>query len=74
MVPRAWVRVGLRIFFSFGEDLGGAIEPSKSLGKLRADRDELHDRRDHEGEEHDVGDVSAGGQLSGDDAGARRGT
>ncbi len=58
---------GLVVLGSLGEDLAGAVESGDGFGELGADGDQLRYRGDHEGQEHDVGDVAAGGEVSGDD-------
>ena len=58
---------GLGVLFLVGHDFHGAIEAGDSFGELGADGDELDDGGDHEREEHDIGDVAAGGEASGDD-------
>ncbi len=55
---------GLGVFLVLGEDLGGAVEAGDGLGELGADGDELDDGGDHEREEHDVGDIAAGGEAA----------
>ncbi len=57
---------GFAVFLGFVEDLGGAIEAGEGFGELGADGDELDDGGDHKGEKHDVGDVTAGREASGD--------
>ena len=65
---------GFGVFFALVEDLGGAVEAGEGFGELGADGDELDDGGDHEGEEHDVGDVAAGGEVCRRRPGGRRGT
>ena len=58
---------GLGVLFALGEYLGGAVEAGDGFGELGAYADKLDDGSDHEREKHDVGDVAAGGEASGDD-------
>ncbi len=67
MVGSAMVRAGSESSSLLVEDLGGAVEAGDGFGELRADGNELDDGNSHEGEEHDVGHVAAGGELSRDD-------
>ncbi len=54
----------LGVFFLMGHDFHGAVESGDTFGELGADGDELNDGGDHKGEEHDVGDVTAGGEFA----------
>ena len=55
---------GVGVLFALAHDLAGAVEAGEGFGELRADGDELHDGRGHEGEHHDVGHVAAGSELA----------
>ena len=51
------------IFLALVQDLDRAVEAGDGLGELRADIHDLEDRRDHEGQQHGVLEVAAGGHL-----------
>src|SRR5271165_6319411 len=55
---------GICEFVTLGEDLHGAVEAGDGFGKLRADVHNLKDRRNHEGQQHRVLEVAAGGHAA----------
>ena len=55
------------VLFQFGHEFVGAVEAGKGLGQLRADGDDLKDRRGHEDQEHVVAQVVAEGPAMGHD-------